>query len=349
MLASPDHAFTLSGYLSNRDKNYYASHYEALQGIKASLTANASSNSQHELAWELSWRQMNRLSPHASASIRKMARGGGHSIKSSLVHTFVSDTRDAVTPSQGGSEGRLVKSITEMAGLGGDAQFVKWEGQWGVNRSLETSLGSGWAWAAGARAGLMRPLTLPAFASGETSSSTATAVDFKLPFADRFQLGGPTCVRMFKMNSLGPKDGSEYSAQRRVRARDSSADRQLSRLVMCDRRLSRRHCLLLPRSVSLLPSAPETSLATEDARLPQRRAALLSTALALIGEAFQPPPRYASAAFYVCWRGTDVRAGGLASGAQCRYATERCEGRREQERRAARRGDQLLGMSAGAI
>lgn len=223
MLASPDHAFTLSGYLSNRDKNFYASHYEALQGLKASLTANASSSSQHELAWELSWRQMNRLSPYASASIRKMARGGGHSVKSSLVHTFVSDTRDAVTPSQGGSEGRLVKSITEMAGLGGDAQFVKWEGQWGINRSLETKLGSGWAWAAGARAGVMRPLALPSFGSAEMSPSMAAA-DVKLPFADRFQLGGPTCVRMFKMNSLGPKDGSKYSARRVEMARSCIAD-----------------------------------------------------------------------------------------------------------------------------
>ena len=27
------------------------------------------------------------------------------------------------------------------------------------------------------------------------------------PFSDRFQLGGPSSVRMFRMNSMGPRDG----------------------------------------------------------------------------------------------------------------------------------------------
>jgi outer membrane protein assembly factor BamA len=29
-------------------------------------------------------------------------------------------------------------------------------------------------------------------------------------FPDRFQLGGPTSVRMFKMNSIGPRDNSDF-------------------------------------------------------------------------------------------------------------------------------------------
>ena len=28
-------------------------------------------------------------------------------------------------------------------------------------------------------------------------------------FSDRFQLGGPTSVRAFKLNNMGPKDGGQ--------------------------------------------------------------------------------------------------------------------------------------------
>jgi outer membrane protein insertion porin family len=32
-------------------------------------------------------------------------------------------------------------------------------------------------------------------------------------FPDRFQLGGPTSVRSFRANGLGPKDGGEFPAR----------------------------------------------------------------------------------------------------------------------------------------
>ena len=47
----------------------------------------------------------------------------------------------------------------------------------------------------GARAGVLHPL------GGDGSASAPT-------LSDRFQLGGPTNLRMFRANTLGPRDGS---------------------------------------------------------------------------------------------------------------------------------------------
>lgn len=33
-----------------------------------------------------------------------------------------------------------------------------------------------------------------------------------IPFPDRFQLGGPSSVRMFRMNSMGPHDGRTFAS-----------------------------------------------------------------------------------------------------------------------------------------
>lgn len=195
ILASPDHAFTLATYLSERDKTFYASSSETARGLRAAVTANDTrSSAQHELAWELTWRHLLPSSPMASIAMRQQC---GHHIKSSLTHTYMRDTRDDLIAA---SEGALLKSTTELAPslLGGDTNFIKWEGETSTSRQMERIL-PGWSWSVGARSGLIAAL-------GVDGDGGATQSRYRVPFSDKFQLGGPTCVRMFKLNGLGPKD-----------------------------------------------------------------------------------------------------------------------------------------------
>lgn len=81
--------------------------------------------------------------------------------------------------------GSYWRGMLEYAGLGGDTSFVKSEGYATVARAF----GQGWAWSVGARAGWMHTL------DGRPAC-----------LSDRFMLGGPTDVRMFRLNSLGPRE-----------------------------------------------------------------------------------------------------------------------------------------------
>ena len=53
-----------------------------------------------------------------------MREAAGQTVKSSLFHTFVHDSRDDVLV---GSRGRYIRFFNELAGLGGDASFFKSE------------------------------------------------------------------------------------------------------------------------------------------------------------------------------------------------------------------------------
>jgi outer membrane protein insertion porin family len=101
-------------------------------------------------------------------------------------YNFVLDTRDdRVYPSRGA----YFKLATELAGVGplrGDAHHVKGEVEAGAGRQLV----EGVALNLTGRAGLLY---------GLNGSQTK--------FSDRFQLGGPTNVRSFRMNGMGPRDG----------------------------------------------------------------------------------------------------------------------------------------------
>ncbi|CAO1621542.1 unnamed protein product [Jaminaea pallidilutea] len=191
--ASPDHQASLSLFNQERDKRYYGSHFEAATGLKAALAvANPRKGSSHELAWELTWRRIGRLAAQASRSTR---RSRGDDIKSALAHTYIRDTRDEIFM---GQEGSLLKSTTELASgwLGGERDHLRWEGEGSVSRSFQHSEGYGWS--LGARTGFMTPLPSP-------SASNSTS----LHPSDLFHLGGPTSLRMFGANSLGPKDAAD--------------------------------------------------------------------------------------------------------------------------------------------
>lgn len=198
--ASANHVARLAVFNMERDKSYYASHSESVTGLKASFeAANRAKGVTNEWAWELVWRRLGSMTGNASVPVRK-ARGDD--VKSSLIHTLVHDSRDDVFL---GTEGWFGRSITELASrwLGGERDHVRWEGEVSISRKMPEDLprrvlglnnnvvggddamqGSGYS--LGARSGFI-------LSRGPTHLS------------DLFHLGGPTSLRMFSPNSLGPK------------------------------------------------------------------------------------------------------------------------------------------------
>ena len=142
------------------------------------------------------WRQVTGLAEKASPTVRGDA---GDSVKSSITYSVANDQRDyPLLPHSGYS----TKSTLEVAGWGplqGDVAFGKAEveGQGAVPIPIPGVKGSsGVALTTGLRAGLMCPLPL-----GLDSKPQASRIN------DRFQLGGPTDVRGFRLGGLGPRDG----------------------------------------------------------------------------------------------------------------------------------------------
>lgn len=182
IFALPDHTMSLSAFAQDRDLTGYASATEGARGARWSMRLNAGASGVHELAYDLMHRHLARLHPTTSLSMRHLA---GHSVKSSFSHTFTLDTRDDFSMA---TQGSLFKTVLEYAGLGGDARHIKTEVQTQFSRCFgdEATFAASFA----GRAGLL------------------TTLNGRAPaFSDRFQLGGPTSLRMFRYNSLGPKDG----------------------------------------------------------------------------------------------------------------------------------------------
>ncbi|XP_033106136.1 sorting and assembly machinery component 50 homolog B-like isoform X2 [Anneissia japonica] len=138
----------------------------------------------HNFRWEGVWRETSCLGRTASFDVRSEA---GHSLKSSLKHTFTRDTRDEhIFP----SKGYLVRIAHELAGeTGGDVKFLKEEFEVQLNKKLlfDSVL------SCTLQGGLMKPYR-----------------DSKSLIIDRFFLGGPTSVRGFQMRSIGPHSNGDY-------------------------------------------------------------------------------------------------------------------------------------------
>lgn len=197
ILSNPDLRWEIGGVASSTLKAW-ASHEEVLKGGNTRFLWQTSPGHRHELAYHGLWRQVTSLGEKASPTVRADA---GDSFKSSLTHTWLNDTRDLpMMPSRG----YLFKSTTEIAGLGplkGDVAFGKLEleSQAAVPVPIPFVAGSsGVSFTAGLRGGLLYPLT----PDGQ-SSPTQSRVN------DRFQLGGPTDVRGFRLSGLGPRDGPD--------------------------------------------------------------------------------------------------------------------------------------------
>ncbi|KAM4035653.1 sorting and assembly machinery component 50 homolog [Anomaloglossus baeobatrachus] len=138
----------------------------------------------HTLKWEGVWRELGCLARTASFAIREES---GHSLKSSLSHSMMIDSRNStILPKRGA----LLKINQELSGYtGGDVSFLKEDFELQINKRL--------AWDSVLSTSLWGGMLVPL---GDRPSS----------IADRFYLGGPTSVRGFSMYSIGPQSEGDY-------------------------------------------------------------------------------------------------------------------------------------------
>jgi outer membrane protein insertion porin family len=132
-------------------------------------------------------------------SIRKEA---GESIKSSVSHTWTLDTRDNKINT---TRGYYLKTYHEYAGLGGQAAFYKSE----IEGQLARPLFSGTVRFRSCTQSLCDLRFAFQTISFTARSGLLWNLGHRSYLSDRFQLGGPTSVRAFKNNSLGPRDGGK--------------------------------------------------------------------------------------------------------------------------------------------
>ncbi|KAL6246242.1 hypothetical protein RBB50_006477 [Rhinocladiella similis] len=197
VLSNPDFRFQLGGVQSATHKPF-ASHEEVLKGGWAKLRWLSTAGTLNEVGYNGVWRQVTGLAQNASPTVKNEA---GDSFKSSISLTRTTDKRDnPMLPSRG----YYAKSLVELAGWGplrGDVSFLKTEveSQTAIPIPLPGIKGdSGVSFTTGLRAGLLYPLSLGANPNPEMSRIN-----------DRFQLGGPTDVRGFRLSGLGPHDGPD--------------------------------------------------------------------------------------------------------------------------------------------
>ncbi|KAI5474364.1 asparaginyl-trna synthetase [Pseudohyphozyma bogoriensis] len=179
---SPFTKAAMTLFMAERNLNHFAACSEVAHGAQLSFRT-VSNYGAHELSYLASLRKICDILPLASISIRDQA---GSTVKSSLTHTFVRDTRDDLVMARHGSHLKLQQ---EYAGLGGDVNYLKASGEYSISRTFAPS----YSWSLGAKAGGM-------YTFGQKPSL----------LVDRFHLGGPTSVRMFKNSALGPKDSGDY-------------------------------------------------------------------------------------------------------------------------------------------
>jgi outer membrane protein insertion porin family len=191
ILSNPDFKFQLNGFASSTAKAW-ASHEEVLKGGNSILSYFTKAGHKHEFGYSGIWRQVTNLGENASPTVRADA---GDSFKSSLTYTWVNEKRDnPLLP----SKGYIMKTVSELAGVGplsGDVAFFKTQAESQVALPFGDT---GITFTAGLRGGLLYPLAL-----GGSNAPQQSRIN------DRFQLGGPTDVRGFRLSGLGPHDGAD--------------------------------------------------------------------------------------------------------------------------------------------
>ena len=197
ILSNPDLRWEFGGLASSTQKPW-ASHEEVLRGGWTKFRWLTRGGGRHEIGYNGVWRQATGLAENASATVRGDA---GDSVKSSISHVWSKDRRDnPLLPSRG----YFNKTMLELAGWGplqGDVAFGKAEAEaQGVIPVPVPGIkgDSGVSFSTGLRAGLLYPLPL-----GLSSDAKPSRIN------DRFQLGGPTDVRGFRLSGLGPHDGRD--------------------------------------------------------------------------------------------------------------------------------------------
>lgn len=133
----------------------------------------------YTLGWNLRWRE-NTIGPRAPFDIREQC---GHSLKSSLCHTFVSDGRtDLIYP----ASGHYYRHSLEYSGVGGDVNALKGDVKMQINKELFTDC--------------ILSATLRA-------SAVHSLSDSPLLINERTFLGGPNSIRGFALHGIGQHAG----------------------------------------------------------------------------------------------------------------------------------------------
>ncbi|CAF4047827.1 unnamed protein product [Rotaria sp. Silwood2] len=177
----PNKQFSISLFRTYFD-NTWSSFKQDDHGINISynIPLGIVPNAVHSFTWEGVWRSVLAASSATSLDVRKDA---GHTLKSSLKYTATIDNRDHPVIAQRGS---FSQSSLELAGLGGDSQFVKWSTQHQINLPLPLKSVFQWCFSAGA--------IWPLLQRGNQT----------IKINDRFFLGGPLNVRGFDYHGAGP-------------------------------------------------------------------------------------------------------------------------------------------------
>ncbi|KAK5654334.1 hypothetical protein OQA88_7512 [Cercophora sp. LCS_1] len=182
----------------------WASHEEDLTGTSLRLAwQKPETGDTHAFSLSNIWRQVTGLTGSASPTVRLDA---GDTLKNSLTYTFTRDRYDRVnTPSPTlPQRGYFTRVVGELAGWGplkGDVSFLKTEVELSATNPVSLpgiKEPTGVTFGGGFRAGLLYPLPTGYSVTGSALPSRIN---------DRFQLGGPTDVRGFKIGGLGPHDG----------------------------------------------------------------------------------------------------------------------------------------------
>lgn len=196
---NPDLRLSVEAMRSATQKPW-ASHEEDLTGANLRLAWLTPNSDSHALSYSNAWRQLTGLAATASPTVRADA---GDSLKNSVAHTFTRDRRDNPMLPQ---SGYLLRTVSELAGWGplnGDVSFAKTEleASGAIPLTIPGVAGtSGVSVGGGLRMGVLCPLPGGYSFTGAAQPSRIN---------DRFQLGGPTDVRGFKLGGLGPHDGAD--------------------------------------------------------------------------------------------------------------------------------------------
>lgn len=197
VLSNPDFRWETGAVASDTQKSW-ASHEEVLKGGWTKFRWLSPNGHRHEFGYSGIWRQITGISDNASPSVREDA---GDTVKSSISHCWINDRRDnPMLPSRG----FYTKTFNELAGLGplkGDVSF--WKSEVEAQGALPVPIPllkgpSGITLSASFRGGLLCPLGLDSDSRPQLSRIN-----------DRFQLGGPTDVRGFRLSGLGPREGPD--------------------------------------------------------------------------------------------------------------------------------------------
>lgn len=195
--SNPDLVLSAEGWTQTRSNQHYASHDEAQRGGRFGINFLDKLNARHDISYSYIIRNLVNLSENASPTVRLSA---GETIKSALTHTMTIDTRDHPLLPHFGS---FFKAVGELAGLGTGVSHLKYEVDFQTAQTVAATTKFPVTFTGGVRAGLLYPLA-PSLLSTSTEKDAQPSL---LP--DRFQQGGPTTVRGFRENGLGPRDGND--------------------------------------------------------------------------------------------------------------------------------------------